>query len=112
LSSGLYVISSGPKGGELEALFSDNPAFGLFTHPSAKDFAVSMSDVLEKGENLLSGDLRKLRHSFVEKHYDRRAIMKKAMKTLLERVEGTVDLSCIKNHDNDEFGEIFLEGKK
>jgi len=93
LSSGLYVVSSGPKGGELEALFSDNPAFGLFIRPGAKDFAVSMSQVLKKGENLFSGDLRKLRHSFVKEHYDRKAIMKKAMKTLLERVEGTVNLS-------------------
>lgn len=112
LSSGLYVISSGPKGGELEALFSDNPAFGLFIHPSAKNFAVSVRHVLKKGKNLFSGDLRRLRHSFVEKHYNRKAIMKKAMKTLLECVEGTVNLSCIQNRDDDEFGEIFLDGKK
>ena len=112
LSSGLYVVSSGPKGGELEALFSDNPAFGLFIHPSAKNFAVSVRHVLKKGKNLFSGDLRRLRHSFVEKHYNRKAIMKKAMKTLLECVEGTVNLSCIQNRDDDEFGEIFLDGKK
>lgn len=91
LSSGLYVISSGPRGGELEALFSGNPALGSFIPPSAKDFAVSMSHMVNRGKDLLADDLRKLRHSFIERCYDRKAIMKNAMKTLRRRFSGDVD---------------------
>ena len=86
LSSGLYVISSGPKGGELDELFSGDPTLGMFVYPSAKDFALSVSDILRKGEYLFSDGLRKSRHSFIRKDYDRRNIMETAMKDLLERV--------------------------
>jgi glycosyltransferase involved in cell wall biosynthesis len=90
LSSGLYVISSGPKGGELDEFFSANPALGSFTPLSAKDFVVSLDHVLKTKENILNEDLRKYRHSFIERHYDRKAIVKKAMKITLKHVEDNV----------------------
>ena len=86
LSSGVYVISSGPKGGELDELFSANPTLGLFIRSNTKDFALSMSRMLEKREYLFSDALRKLRHSFIKENYDRRNIMGTAMKDLLKRV--------------------------
>lgn len=99
LSSGLYVISSGPKGGELDMLFSSNPTLGLFIPPSANNFARSCSHVLESAEDLLSDDLRKLRHSFIKENYDRKSIMKTTMKALLERVQHNDTLNCMGYHD-------------
>ena len=87
LSSGLYVISSGPKGGELDVFFSANRVLGLFVQLSANDFARSFSHILETAGDLFSDDLRKLRHSFIKKDYDRKSIMKTTMKALLERVQ-------------------------
>ena len=86
LSCGLYVISSGPKRGELDMFFSANPALGLFVQPGANDFARSFSRILESTEDLFSDDLRKMRHSFIKENYDRKNIMETTMKALLERV--------------------------
>jgi glycosyltransferase involved in cell wall biosynthesis len=85
LSSGLYVISSGPKRGELDMFFSANPALGLFIHPTVDDFARSLNHILETTEDLFSDNLRKLRHSFIKRNYDRKSIMETTMKALLER---------------------------
>lgn len=100
LSSGLYVICSGPKGGELDAFFSANPALGSFIRPSVEDFAVSVGNILKIREELLGDDLRESRHSFIEKNYDRRSVMKTAMKGLLERVQSNVNVNCIQDRDN------------
>jgi len=86
LSSGLYVISSGPKGGELDELFSDNLSLGMFIYPTAKDFALSLDHIVKKREHSFSDALRKSRHSFIRENYDRRKIMETAMKNLLKRV--------------------------
>jgi len=99
LSSGLYVISSGPRGGELDELFSGSPAFGSFIQPSAGDFAASISGILKTKENLFSENLRKLRHSFIERNYDRKTIMKTAVKALLESLKSNADVNCIQNRD-------------
>ena len=98
LSSGLYVISSGPKGGELDMFFSANPALGLFIQPSASDFARSLCPILKTTKDLFGDDLRKLRHSFIKRNYDRKSIMKTAMKALLERVQHDT-LNCTRNRD-------------
>lgn len=97
LSSGLYVLSSGPKGGELEEFFSVDPALGLFVRPGAENFALYLSDLLKDKEDLLSDDLRKLRHSFIRENYDRTDIMKKAMNFLIERVQSNNKVNCIRN---------------
>lgn len=86
LSSGLYVISSGPKGGELDELFSANPNLGLFILPNTKNFALYINRMLKKKEYFFSDTLRKLRHTFIKENYDRRSIMETAMKYLLKRV--------------------------
>ena len=99
LSSGLYVICSGPEGGELDAFFSANPALGLFIRPNAKDFALSVGNILKVRGDLLGDDLRESRHSFIEKNYDRRAVMKVAMKDLLERVQSSVNAKCFQNRN-------------
>jgi len=94
LSSGLYVISSGPKGGELDEFFWDNPTLGMFIHPSAKDFAVSMNSISRKREYSFSDALRKSRHLFIRENYDRKNTMETAMKDLLKRVYLVRSLNC------------------
>ena len=100
LSSGLYVVSSGPKGGELDMFFSANPALGLFIRPSAEDFAHAISHILKTPEDFFSDDLRKLRHSFIKKSYDRKSIMETTMKALLERVQRNDTLNYMRNRDH------------
>ena len=87
LSSGLYVISSGPTGGELEAFFSDHPALGSFIRPRSSDFTRLLSGISRTSEDLFGCDMRKLRHQFIKKNYDRKAIMRKAMKVLSDRTK-------------------------
>lgn len=99
LSSGLYVISSGPKGGELDMFFSANPALGLFIQPSVSDFTRSLSHILENTEDMFSDDLRKLRHSFIKRNYDRKSIMETTMKALLKRVQRNNTLNYMRNRD-------------
>ena len=87
LSCGLYVISSGPEGGELDAFFSVNPALGSFVRPDSENFALSFRYSLDSTENLFSDNFRKLRHSFIKRNHDRKSIMKTTMKALLERLQ-------------------------
>lgn len=86
LSAGLYVISSGPEGGELDRFFSLNSRFGLFTSPSVGGFKDAFQHVLRSNADLFGGTVRNLRHSFIRENYDRQKIMKKAMGTLFTTI--------------------------
>jgi len=101
LSSGLYVISSGPKGGELDKLFMNNPKLGMFICPIAGDFGLSMSHVLRKGQHLFNDSLRKSRHSFIRENYDRKTIMETAMQALLESMQRGNISNCAENCETD-----------
>jgi len=80
--------------------FSANPALGLFIRPSAEDFAHAISHILKTPEDFFSDDLRKLRHSFIKKSYDRKSIMETTMKALLERVQRNDTLNYMRNRDH------------
>lgn len=82
LSSGLYVVSSGPQKGELDCLFSSNPDLGMFTDPSVEGYTRALVELAESPGNLLVDDLRAARHTFIREHYDRNTIMTKALQTL------------------------------
>jgi len=79
LSAGLYVIGSGPKGGELDSFFSQNTNCGAFVRPKLKEFVRVFIKALEDMEGLLEDNSRNSRHSFVNENYDSRKIMTKAM---------------------------------
>jgi len=82
LSTGLYVISSGPRGGELDSFFSNNPYLGLFTRPSVEDFVHVLSQVVKESGRLFGDDYRRLRRSFIMENYDRRKTMMGAIKKI------------------------------
>ncbi len=82
LSAGLYVISSGPEGGELDRFFSLNSRFGLFTSPSVGGFKDAFQHVLRGNADLFRDGMRDLRHSFIKENYDRQKVMRKAIETL------------------------------
>ncbi|HKZ93508.1 MAG TPA: glycosyltransferase [Candidatus Bathyarchaeia archaeon] len=86
-SSGLYVICSGPRGGELDTFFSSNPELGLFTLPDASNFAQVFGLVSEKAENLLEDSSRQSRYGFIRQNYDRQTLMRKSFRELFETVE-------------------------
>ena len=86
LSSGLYVICSGPKGGELDVLFSSNAELGMFVLPSIENFTKAFGYVSESGGKLLSEGLKSLRYSFIRENYDRKNIMKNAMNILFANI--------------------------
>ena len=81
LSVGLYVISSGPSGGELQSFFSQNPSCGIFVQPRVEDFVRVFLRIISS-DYLFDDDSRNSRHSFIAKNYDRRKIMAKAMACL------------------------------
>ena len=93
LSSGLYVICSGPKGGELDVLLSSNAELGMFVLPSVENFAKAFRFVSEGGGDSLSEDLKSLRHSFIRENYDRRNTMEKALNTLFTAVHHELAIS-------------------
>jgi glycosyltransferase involved in cell wall biosynthesis len=82
LSAGVYVVSSGPKGGELDSFFSKNTNCGVFVEPTATDYADTFLEIAESGEDLFDGDNRELRHLFIEENFDSRKIMLYAMDRL------------------------------
>jgi len=90
LSSGLYVICSGPKGGELDVLLSANDALGMFVSPSVENFVKAFRLVSENTEDFLSEDLKSLRHSFIRENYDRQNMMRKAVDMLFSRVSSSL----------------------
>jgi len=82
LSSGLCIICSGPRGGELDTFISKYPDLGVFTQPTVEGFAQAISSVMKNSQVFLSEDMKSLRHRFVEDYFDRKKIMMKAMKAL------------------------------
>lgn len=82
LSAGLYVISCGPKGGELDQVFSLNPQLGSFTLPSTKNLLGVVLRTVKNAAYIFDDSSRFLRHKFILENYERRAIMTKAMRAL------------------------------
>jgi glycosyltransferase involved in cell wall biosynthesis len=89
LSAGLYVVGSGPCGGELDSFFSQNINCGVFVEPKVENFVDVFLEIMENNALFLGDSSRKLRHSFVIENYDSRTIMQKAMKQLssLEQIK-------------------------
>jgi len=85
LSSGLYVVCSGPEGGELDVLLSSNAKLGTFVLPTNENFVETFKFASEN-EFLLGEDMRALRHSFIRENYDRQYVMRKAMDALFGNV--------------------------
>lgn len=83
LGAGLYVVSSGPDGGELDLFFSENPKLGFFTTPSVSNFAFALSEVADNGGILFSDALRELRYGFIRENFDRKNTMKNALNSML-----------------------------
>jgi glycosyltransferase involved in cell wall biosynthesis len=79
LSTGLYVVSTGPKSGELDKFFSQNESLGLFASPKAKDLAFAISNMIENAARLFDDSSRNFRHLFIKKYYDRQKTMMEAM---------------------------------
>lgn len=82
LSAGLYVIGSGPKGGELHRLFSLNPELGRFSLPYLKNFLDVFSWVIKRGVYIFDDNNRFLRHEFIRENYERKTIMIRAMREI------------------------------
>ena len=82
MSTGLYVIGSGPKGGELSAFLSQDPKQGLFIQPSQEGFTHAFSEVIGNAESLFNSNHRNTRYAFTRRNYDRQKIMRRTMKML------------------------------
>ena len=82
LSTGLYVISSGPKGGELDQLFSLNPKLGSFSLPYTRNLLSVLLQTVKNEAYIFDDSSRFMRHKFILENYERRAIMTKAMRAL------------------------------
>jgi glycosyltransferase involved in cell wall biosynthesis len=83
LSEGLYVISSGPRGGELSLFFSQNVNCGTFVRPRVEDLVSVFLSAMENEGDFLGDNARNSRYSFVKENYDSRKIMAKAMTNAL-----------------------------
>jgi len=83
LSSGLYVVSSGPKGGELDLFFSKNPHCGIFIKPRVEKFSEAFIAVLDNCERLIKEDNRFARFSLIKKGYESKEVLKKNITRLL-----------------------------
>lgn len=83
LSCGLYVVSSGPRDGELDLFFQENPELGSFTLPSSSCFVRVLLQVIEKAEDSLTDCLREFRYDFIKRNFDRQAVMAKASAVLI-----------------------------
>lgn len=82
LSVGLYVIACGPKGGELDGLFSLNPQLGTFCLPTRENLVSVFLQVVQNGAYLFEDRNRYLRHDFIRENYERRTISMKAIRTV------------------------------
>lgn len=83
VSAGLYVVCSGPKGGELDMILSRRPYLGIFVQPTVENFVRSLLRVINNSQDILIDYLRIRRHSFIEELYDRQKTMELAWKGLL-----------------------------
>jgi glycosyltransferase involved in cell wall biosynthesis len=83
VSAGLYVVCSGPKGGELNMILSNKPYLGTFVQPTVGNFVRSLLRILSSPQDILTDSLRNKRHSFIEELYDRQKIMELAWKDIL-----------------------------
>ena len=79
LSVGLYVISSGPRDGELQSFFSQTSNCGIFVQPRVEDFVRVFLRVVNSDEDLFDDNSRNSRHSLIAKNYDSGKVMAKAM---------------------------------
>lgn len=82
ISTGLFVIGSGPKGGELNTFLSQDPKQGLFVQPTVEGFTHAFSEVVGNAESLFNSNHRNMRYAFTRRNYDRQRIMRRAMKML------------------------------
>lgn len=82
LSSGLYVVASGPKGGELNSLFLSNSELGLFISPNVQDFVHVFEKIILKGKDLFKDAARNARNEFVRQNFNWKENMAKAVKVL------------------------------
>jgi len=82
LSVGLYVVSTGPKKGELDSFFASDSVLGLLVSPTVENLVHVFSEVLENTDELLCDGYRNLRHLFIKENFDRKTGMSKAIQTL------------------------------
>ena len=99
LSAGLYVIACGPKGGELDQLFSLNPQLGTFCLPTRENVVSAFLRVVQDGAHLFDNRSKYLRHDFIRENYERRAITRKAIRTI---ASSRVSTSTKTTHTNSE----------
>jgi glycosyltransferase involved in cell wall biosynthesis len=86
LGAGLYVIGTGPKGGELDSFFASNPVLGLLVPPIVENLARVFSKVVDNADELINDGCRNLHHSFIKENFDRKTVMLKAIQTLYNDV--------------------------
>jgi len=82
LSAGLYVISTGPKRGELDSFFVSNPVLGLLVPPTVENLTRVFSELVESADELINDGCTNLRHLFIKENFDRKTVMLKAIQTL------------------------------
>jgi hypothetical protein len=82
LSTGLYVVGSGPEDGELNQLLSNKSQLGMFCLPSVKNFLNVFLGIIRDKAYIRDVASRSLRHRFIQENYERRMIAVKAMKTI------------------------------
>ena len=82
LSVGLYVISTGPKKGELDSFFASNTVLGLLVPPTVENLVRVFSEVVKSADGQINDSCRSLRHLFVKENFDRKTVMLKAIQTL------------------------------
>ena len=82
LSVGLYVISTGPKGGELDSFFASNPILGLLVPPTVENLVHVFSEVVKSADEQINKRCTNLRHLFIKENFDRKTVMLKAIQTL------------------------------
>lgn len=82
LSSGLYVVASGPKNGELNSIFSSDSGLGLFISPHVQDFVHAFEQITLKGEDSFKDVPRNVRSEFVRRNYDWKNNMAKVIRIL------------------------------
>ncbi len=87
ISAGLYVIGSGPSGGELQSFFSQNLECGRFVRPRVDDFVRIFHQTINS-DDLFDDDSRNSRHSFIAQNYDSKKIMPRTMAFLSTGVGG------------------------